>query len=64
MPAYQGTFGCCVEERDLGRCVEEPLVMGEWLDRMLLWVFSNLCDSMILYMFLLDGQKDPLVGTP
>jgi len=22
--------------------------MGEWLDRMILWVFSNLCDSMIL----------------
>jgi len=25
-------------------------VMGEWLDWMILWVFSNLCDSMILYL--------------
>jgi len=23
--------------------------MGEWLDRMILWVFSNLSDSMILF---------------
>ena len=26
----------------------EPLVKGEWLDWMILWVFSNLSDSMIL----------------
>ena len=26
----------------------EQLVMGEWLDWMILWVFSNLSDSMIL----------------
>ena len=26
----------------------EPLVMGEWLDWMILWVFSNLSDSMII----------------
>ena len=24
--------------------------MGEWLDWMILWVFSNLCDSMILWL--------------
>ena len=27
----------------------EPLVMGEWLDWVILWVFSNLGDSMILW---------------
>jgi len=26
----------------------EPLVMGKWLDWMILWVFSTLSDSMIL----------------
>ena len=26
----------------------EPLVKGGWLDWMILWVFSNLSDSMIL----------------
>ena len=26
----------------------EPLVKGEWLDWMILWVFSNLSNSMIL----------------
>jgi len=25
-------------------------MMGEWLDWMIPWVFSNLCDSMILYL--------------
>ena len=27
----------------------EPLVMGEWLDWMILWVFSNLSGSMVLW---------------
>jgi len=27
------------------------LVMGEWLDWMILWVFSNLGDSMILWFY-------------
>ena len=28
--------------------LREPLVMSKWLDWMILWVFSNLSDSMIL----------------
>ena len=28
--------------------IEELLVMGEWLDWVILWVFSNLSDSIIL----------------
>jgi len=28
--------------------LREPLVMGGWLDWMILWVFYNLSDSMIL----------------
>ena len=39
----QGTFGRCVEGHGL-------LVMGEWLDWVILWVFSNLDDSMILHL--------------
>ena len=31
-----------------GMVYREPLVKGEWLDWMILWVFSNLSDSMIL----------------
>ena len=30
-----------------GMVQREPLVMGKWLDWMILWVFSNLSDSMI-----------------
>ena len=29
------------------RDIVYPLVMGKWLDWMILWVFSNLSDSMI-----------------
>jgi len=38
----QGIFGCCVEGHGLARTI------GEWLDWMILCVFSNLSDSMIL----------------
>ena len=29
----------------------EPLVMGGWLDWMILWVFSNLSDSVIVCFY-------------
>ena len=42
--SVQGTFECCVEGHGLVRTI----VMGEWLDWMILLVFSNLGDSIIL----------------
>ena len=39
----QRAFGCCVEGHGLARTIGD----GEWLDWMILCVFSNLSDSMI-----------------
>jgi len=38
------------------------LVMGGWLDWMILWVFSNLGDSMILLFYINHETEEFLVG--
>jgi len=42
----QGMFGCCFEGHGLVRTTGD----GEWLDWVILWIFSNPGDSMILLL--------------
>ena len=52
----QGIFGCCVEGRGLVRSIGIRLV---WV---MLWVFSNLSDSMILCLYVIMDSLLFLTG--